>query len=67
MSKVSILIAVYNASEFLSECLDSVLKQTYRNIQVICIDDGSTDNSLDILREYASKDNRVTRIEGCRW
>lgn len=62
MSKVSILIAVYNASEFLSECLDSVLKQTYRNIQVICIDDGSTDNSLDILREYASKDNRVTVI-----
>lgn len=62
MIKVSVLVAVYNAEEFLSECLDSLLAQTMREIEVICVDDASTDNSLKILREYADKDDRIKVI-----
>lgn len=57
--KVSILVAVYNAEAFLQACLDSLIGQSYRNIQVICIDDASTDNSLKILQDYAARDNRI--------
>ena len=56
---VTILIPVYNVSGFLSQCLNSVLSQTYVNLQVILIDDGSTDNSWSICQDFASKDNRV--------
>lgn len=56
---VSVVIPVYNSCEFLRPCLDSVLKQDINNIQVICVDDGSTDDSLRILNEYADKDSRV--------
>lgn len=62
MVKVSVLVAVYNASQYLCECLDSLLGQTLRDIQIICIDDCSTDESLDILKEYALQDNRVEVI-----
>ena len=58
--KVSIIIPVYNRSELIRETLDSVLEQTYSNWQCIAVDDGSTDNSMDILAEYANKDNRFT-------
>ena len=58
--KVSVIIPVYNTEKYLRECLDSVANQTLRDIEIICVDDGSTDNSLAILREYAAKDNRVT-------
>jgi len=57
---VSVIIPVYNAAEHLRECLDSVLTQTLDNIEVICVDDGSEDNSLDILNEYKEKDSRIT-------
>lgn len=57
--KVSIIIPVYNAAEFLPECLDSCLNQTLKEIEIICVDDGSTDNSLEILNAYAQKDNRI--------
>lgn len=60
--KVSVIIPVYNVEEYLRECLDSVVKQTLREIEIICVDDGSTDNSLEILKEYAKKDNRITVI-----
>jgi len=60
--KVSVIIPVYNVEEYLRECLDSVLNQTLKEIEVICVDDGSTDNSLNILKEYANKDNRITII-----
>lgn len=52
---VSILIPVYNAAEFLRQCLDSIVSQTYQELQVVIIDDGSTDDSLSICEEYATK------------
>lgn len=57
--KVSVIIPVYNAEKYLRQCLDSVLNQTLREIEVICVNDGSTDGSLDILREYEQKDSRI--------
>lgn len=62
MPKVSILIAVYNAEKYLCQCMDSLLGQSLHDIQVICVDDASTDNSLKILNDYAQKDNRVEVI-----
>ena len=62
MPKVSILVAVYNAEPFLSTCLDSLMCQTHCNIQVICIDDASTDGSLSILNDYAMRDSRIEVI-----
>ncbi|WP_428074354.1 glycosyltransferase [Candidatus Avelusimicrobium aviculae] len=60
--KVSVIIPVYNVAEYLRECLDSVINQTLKEIEIICVDDGSTDNSLEILKEYAAKDKRITVI-----
>ncbi|MBR3389562.1 MAG: glycosyltransferase [Prevotella sp.] len=62
MAKVSILVAVYNAEKYLRKCLDSLLEQHLREIQIICVDDASTDSSRDILDEYALRDNRVEVI-----
>lgn len=58
--KVSVIIPVYNVEKYLRECLDSVVGQTLREIEIICVDDGSTDSSLDILKEYAAKDKRIS-------
>ena len=58
-SLVSILIPVYNASLYLKQCLDSILHQTYTNLQIVIIDDGSTDNSYAICHEYAGQDARI--------
>lgn len=60
--KISVIIPVYNASQYLRECLDSVLEQTLNEIEVICVDDGSKDESLSIIEEYCQKDNRVNVI-----
>jgi len=54
---VSVVIPVYNSEKFLEECLDSILAQTYQNIEIIAVDDGSTDSSLDILNRYSDKVN----------
>lgn len=62
MVEISVIIPVYNAEKFLVECLDSIANQTFRDIEIICIDDGSTDKSLDILNDYASKDDRFVVI-----
>lgn len=59
MLKVSVIIPVYNVEAYLRECLDSVLNQTLRDIEIICVDDGSTDGSAAILAEYAARDSRV--------
>lgn len=56
---VSVIIPVYNARAYLRQCLDSVVNQTWRNLQILCVDDGSTDDSLRILQEYAREDDRV--------
>lgn len=61
--KVSVIVPVYNAEKYLAECLDSVIGQTLREIEIICVDDGSADHSLRILREYAEKDGRLKIIE----
>lgn len=62
MIKFSIIIPVYNVKKYLSQCLDSVINQTYPHIEIICVNDGSTDSSLQILEEYAKKDNRIKII-----
>ena len=56
---VSVIIPVYNTEKYLRACLDSVVNQTVKDIEIICVDDGSTDSSLAILQEYESKDSRV--------
>lgn len=58
-TKVSVIIPVYNIEKYIKRCLDSVLNQTYSNLEVICVNDGSTDNSLEILKEYGRKDDRI--------
>lgn len=57
--KISVIIPVHNTEKYLEKCLDSVLNQTFEDIEVICIDDTSSDSSLDILREYEQKDPRI--------
>lgn len=60
--KVSIIVPIYNAQEYLMECLRSIIKQTLSEIEIICVDDGSTDNSCDIVRGYAKNDQRIKLI-----
>ena len=60
MPKVSVIIPVYNVENYLRQCLDSVINQTLKDIEIILVDDGSTDSSLSICNEYAQKDNRIT-------
>lgn len=62
MVKVSVVIPVYNVEDFLGECLDSITNQTLKDIEIICVNDGSTDKSLEILNEYAKNDDRFTII-----
>lgn len=62
MPKVSVIIPVYNVERYLGECLDSILGQTLKDIEVVCVDDGSTDGSAKILDDYAAKDPRARVI-----
>ncbi|MBP5352855.1 MAG: glycosyltransferase [Alphaproteobacteria bacterium] len=62
MPKVSVIIPVYNVEKYLSQCLDSVLKQTLTDIEFICVNDGSADQSAEILNAYAAKDKRIKVI-----
>jgi glycosyltransferase involved in cell wall biosynthesis len=62
MAKFSIIIPVYNVEKYLAECLESVIQQTFKDIEIICVNDGSTDNSLEILTEFAQKDTRIKLI-----
>lgn len=63
MVKVSVIIPVYNVKTYLKQCLDSIVGQTLKEIEIICVDDESTDGSLQILQEYAEKDQRVQIIK----
>ena len=57
--KISVIIPVYNAEKYLEKCLDSVVGQTYQNLEIITVDDGSTDASGAICDRYAQKDSRI--------
>lgn len=61
--KVSVIVPCYNVSAYIRECLDSLVYQTLEEIEIICVNDGSTDNTPEILREYAQKDSRIKIID----
>lgn len=63
MPKISVVIPVYNTSKYLRQCLDSLISQTLQDFEVICVNDGSKDNSLEILNEYVQKDSRFIVID----
>ena len=60
---ISVIVPVYNCDRYLPKCLDSILSQSYKNIEIICIDDKSTDNSLGICETYSEKDKRIRIIK----
>lgn len=62
MDLISIIVPVYNVSEYLCECIDSILSQTYQNLEIIIVDDGSTDDSPELCDSYALRDNRIKVI-----
>ena len=62
MPIISVIIPVYNSEKYLRKCLDSVINQTLKDLEIICVNDGSTDQSLEILNEYINVDNRITVI-----
>ncbi|WP_420977778.1 glycosyltransferase family 2 protein, partial [Campylobacter coli] len=63
MIKISIFTCCYNHEKYLERCINSILKQTYQNWELVCVDDKSTDNSLKILQDFAKKDKRIRIIE----
>lgn len=62
MVEISVILPVYNSEDYLKECLESLLNQTFKDIEILCIDDGSSDGSLDILRDFEKKDDRITVV-----
>ena len=60
--KISIVVPVYNTAKYLEQCLNSLCLQTYKNLEIICVNDGSTDNSLEILAKYSDMDKRIVII-----
>ena len=63
MLKLSIIIPVYNVEQYLRQCIESIINQTLKDIEIICVDDCSTDNSFNVLEEYAKKDERIKIIK----
>lgn len=63
MVEISVVIPIYNVEDYLEECLDSIVNQTFTDLEIICVNDGSKDNSLEILKEYAKKDDRIIVID----
>ena len=61
--KVSVIVPVYNVQDYLSECIESIINQTLKEIEIILVNDGSTDNSLEICKYYSKKDNRIYVID----
>ena len=57
--KVSIIVPIFNVDKYLEACLDSLICQTLKDIEIICVNDGSTDNSLEILNQYQGKEKRL--------
>ena len=62
MCKVSIVVPIYNVEKYLRQCLNSIINQTLKDIEIICVNDGSTDLSTQIINEFAEKDNRIKII-----
>ena len=60
--KISVVVPIFNVEDYIGDCLDSILDQSLKEFEVICVNDGSTDSSLEILKEYAAKDNRIKII-----
>lgn len=56
---ISIIVPIFNAEKYLKECLESIINQTYKNIEILLINDGSSDSSLDMCKPYAIKDERI--------
>ena len=63
---ISVIVPVYNVEKYIRECLDSIVNQTYKNLQIILVDDGSTDNSGKICDEFAKNYSGSSRESGCR-
>lgn len=63
MEKLSIIVPVYSTEQYIHQCLDSLIKQTYKNIEIICVDDCSPDNSASIIKNMAEQDNRIKYIK----
>ena len=61
--RISIIVPIYNTADYLSRCIESIRMQSYRNTEIILVDDGSTDHSLSICRKYAGMDKRIQIIE----
>ena len=59
MKKISVIVPVYNGVKFIKKCLDCLINQTYQNVEIILLDDGSTDNSFELLKEYEKKYDNV--------
>ena len=59
---ITVIVPIYNASRYLAECLDSITKQSYKNLEIICVDDGSTDSSVSIVKKYIRQDDRICLI-----
>lgn len=62
MPEVTVIISAYNTEKYIAECLESAITQTFEDIEIICVNDGSTDHTLDIMEEYARKDSRIRII-----
>lgn len=61
--KISVIVPIFNAENWISRCLNSILNNSYENLEIICIDDGSTDKSIDLLREFEKKDRRIIVVD----
>ena len=59
---ISVIIPIYNCQQYLVQCMDSVQNQTIKNLEIICVDDGSTDESASIIQQYAREDNRIVLL-----
>ncbi|MBY0759330.1 glycosyltransferase family 2 protein [Sellimonas caecigallum] len=62
MDLISVIVTCYNGEKYIKDCLESICRQTYKNLQIIIVDDGSQDKSWSIIQQYASKDTRITAI-----
>ena len=63
MEKISVLVPIYNQEKYLKRCIESIINQTYTNLEIILIDDGSKDKSYEIIEEYANKDKRIKGLK----